>query len=102
MIERPHLVRFANLEREVMVPDNANLREICMREQAQLYFGLAQLRNCRGGARCGTCRIRVLEGAENLSVPSPPERERMGESAGDIRLACQANVRGPITIDTKG
>ena len=102
MSDRPHTVRFSNLDREILVPDNANLREICLREGVKLYFGLAPYLNCRGRARCGTCRVRVQEGQENLSVPSPFERKRLPDARADLRLACQANVRGPVVIDTRG
>ncbi len=102
MSEQAHTVRFSNLELEVLVPDNANLREVCLREGAKLYFGLALFMNCRGRARCGTCRVRVQEGQENLSIPSPFERKRLPDAPPDLRLACQANVRGPVVIDTRG
>ena len=102
MSGRAHTVRFSNLDREILVPDNANLREICLREGAKLYFGLAPYLNCRGRARCGTCRVRVLEGLENLSVKSPFERKRLPHAPPDLRLACQANVRGSVVIDTHG
>jgi ferredoxin len=85
----------------VEVPDNGNLREVCLREGVRLYYGVARLLNCGGKARCGTCRVRVLEGVKNLSAPSPFERKRLPDPAEGVRLACQANVRGPMVVDTR-
>jgi adenylate cyclase len=51
---------------------------------------------CSGRARCGTCRVRVVEGAAQLSAVEEAERRtlaRVGAGAGE-RLACQARVLG--------
>ena len=53
---------------------------------------------CSGRGRCGTCRVRVLDGMEHLSSPGAAEtdtlrRLHLGES--NIRLACQAILLGP-------
>lgn len=58
---------------------------------------------CSGRARCGTCRVRVLDGMANLSPIKGAEREafdRLSLSDPDIRLACQAILLGPtVTIE---
>lgn len=51
---------------------------------------------CSGRGRCGTCRVRVVSGADRLSPPDEAERltlKRVGAEEGD-RLACQALVLG--------
>ena len=51
---------------------------------------------CSGRGRCGTCRVRVESGAEQLSPMSEAERAtlaKVGASAAE-RLACQALVSG--------
>jgi adenylate cyclase len=51
---------------------------------------------CSGRARCGTCRVRVEAGAEQLSPVQEIERktlDRVHAGAGE-RLACQAQVLG--------
>lgn len=93
-----HRVVLGDTGRVHEVPDNANLRELFLRERVPLYRGFARVLNCEGKARCGTCRIRVEEGAENLSRPTPFERERLPDAPPDVRLACQANVRGDVGI----
>ncbi len=55
---------------------------------------------CGGKARCSTCRVRVLDGAEGLSAPSEAEAallKRIGADA-DVRLACQIRPRQALTV----
>ena len=58
---------------------------------------------CSGRGRCGTCRVRVVDGAESLSPVAPREAktlERIGATGGDIRLACQALlIGGRVTVE---
>jgi ferredoxin len=86
----------------IRVPDNANLREAFLREGKRLYFGLGRFLNCGGRGRCGTCLVRVLEGAEPLSPRTPHELARLKAMDPTLRLACQAQVRGPVRVDPRG
>ncbi len=57
---------------------------------------------CGGRARCSTCRVRVLQGAENLPAPSDLEAlvlRRIG-SPVNVRLACQTRPTTDLTIST--
>jgi adenylate cyclase len=52
---------------------------------------------CSGRGRCGTCRVRVVSGLENLSPIEAPEAKtlhRIGATGPDIRLACQTILIG--------
>ena len=51
---------------------------------------------CGGFACCNTCRIDVIGDASGLS-PLLPEEEPFLDSPTQ-RLACQAEVRGPVTL----
>lgn len=58
--------------------------------------------SCGGIGVCARCRVRIVEGAENLSAPTSVE-ERVSKQrglAGDERLACQAVVLGDCAITT--
>ncbi|GGA07652.1 2Fe-2S iron-sulfur cluster-binding protein [Neptunicoccus cionae] len=46
---------------------------------------------CRGRGRCGTCRVRVLQGAEGLPPPDVREQKVLDHwnAAPNERLACQ-------------
>ena len=53
-----------------------------------------------GNGKCTTCRVRVVEGMENLSKPTPIEQKISEARNWDptIRLGCQAIVNGDVTI----
>jgi adenylate cyclase len=55
---------------------------------------------CGGGARCSTCRVQVIEGLDSCE-PRNSAEQRMASMLSfpeDIRLACQTEVRGPVTV----
>ena len=56
--------------------------------------------SCGGVATCGTCRIVVMSGAENLTPIRPQELVHLGNVAKITgqRLACQSRVCGTGTI----
>jgi len=58
--------------------------------------------SCGSVGVCGRCRVRVLAGAENLSVATIIEQRVAAQRgfATDERLACQAVVRGDVEITT--
>jgi len=55
---------------------------------------------CGGNCSCGTCRVRVTGGGENLTPVEGHEQSVLGVSMdrGD-RLACQARVLGPVAVE---
>lgn len=58
---------------------------------------------CGGQAECGTCRVRVVAGAENLSPMTPLERElreaHPTSFAPDERLSCMTRPLGDVVIE---
>lgn len=68
---------------------------------ALLRQGVPVASSCQGDAVCAKCRIKVLQGGENLSAPGPDEaflleREELG---ADIRISCQCKVLGDVSVD---
>ncbi len=63
---------------------------------------------CHGQAVCVTCFVEVLDGSANLTPPEPLEGTALASSpvvaitAGEVRLACQARVTGPVTVRKRG
>lgn len=53
---------------------------------------------CGGHARCGTCKLTVVEGAEQLSAPGAAEARilKILKAEPNQRLACQAWARGEV------
>lgn len=57
---------------------------------------------CGGRARCSTCRVRVLQGQDDLPAPSEAELlvlRRVGSPA-NVRLACQLRPMADLTVST--
>ncbi len=88
-------VRFSKPRPDLDVAPGANL----MRALQEADIPVAS--SCGGDGVCAKCRLRILEGAENLSPESELERdlrERHGLEE-DERISCQAQVLGDIRID---
>lgn len=87
------------------LPDGA--RQEALAELPLLVHAMMEEREheqaCGGHAECGTCRVRVLAGAANLTPPTGEERElreRHPEAlAADQRLACQCRPTGDVTVE---
>lgn len=61
---------------------------------------IPHLHECGGNGICTTCRVRVLEGTQNLSPKTAFEKTSSHARKWDpsIRLACQARPHGDVTI----
>lgn len=88
-------ITFSTTDRIVEFPDGdeVNLLRVAIRNDCGIPF------KCASG-NCGTDRVRVIEGADNLIPPRRRERERLGELAEQgYRLACQTYVGGDVTVE---
>ncbi len=57
---------------------------------------------CSGRGRCGTCRVRVISGADALTAMDDVERWTLGAPPGEsrVRLACRARVlEGTVSVE---
>lgn len=63
-------------------------------------FGIPHAALCGGRARCATCRVLVLDGADGLPTPGPNEAKLLRRiSAPDrVRLACQIRPRQDLQV----
>ncbi len=96
MPENKPEIKFVKSRPAVEVSSGANLM------QALLAHEIPVASSCRGDGVCAKCRVRIVEGAKNLSPETEIEAMRRDQFdfAGDERLSCQAEVLGDITIDT--
>ena len=55
--------------------------------------------DCGGNGKCGKCLV-VVESAANVSPPTQVEIDALSPQklAENIRLACQAQILGPLTV----
>src|SRR5690606_33781888 len=101
-------VTFVNEKRSIEVPKGANLRQEARKHGIELYPGPHKYVNCLGNGVCCSCRVKVEQGAENLSKPGLWERfnmlinpmaffARLGSSK-PLRLACQTRVIGDCSV----
>ena len=75
------------------VPAGTTFLDFCLDQQAPHDFG------CTVGS-CGTCRLVLEAGAQNVNPPSEDEAETI-EMCTDVkgaRLGCQLKVVGDITV----
>jgi ferredoxin len=100
-------VTFVNDKKEIEVPQGANLRLEAMKAGVEVYSGVDKYLNCRGLGLCGTCRVLVKKGMENLSPKGMKERLKLGMMMSaighedEMRLACQVSVNGDCSIETR-
>ncbi|MGB3137056.1 MAG: 2Fe-2S iron-sulfur cluster-binding protein [Nodosilinea sp.] len=77
----------------------ANLRRVLLDHGVDLYNGQAQVINCRGIGTCGTCAVRIEGEVSEANWKDRARRSLPPHSLErDLRLACQTQVLGDITI----
>jgi len=104
-------VVIANEKKEIEVPEGSNLRQELMKAGVPVYGTLERYLNCRGLGLCGTCKVLVKKGMENLNAKTFMEKFNLNfhpltmmASIGhedEMRLSCQVEVRGDCTIETR-
>jgi ferredoxin len=81
-------VTFSPLEKHAEAKPNETVLDVARRAGAPIG------NSCGGIGICNRCRIRVVQGAENLTPPTRFEKDP------EERLACQAVVLGDCTVTT--
>ena len=100
-------VKFIKEKQEIEVPEGANLRAEARKAGIQVYPGLNKYVNCMGMGTCGTCRVLVKKGIENLGPKTFIEKLtllRMFSAIGheeEMRLSCQCTVNGDVEVETQ-
>ena len=99
-------ITFVSEKKEIKVPTGANLRKEALQAGVALYPGIHKIANCHGFGTCGTCRVLITKGIENVSPRGFLEAARLSVSLAYIgnestmRLACQTKVNGDIAVTT--
>ncbi|OAI41596.1 hypothetical protein AYO40_03000 [Planctomycetaceae bacterium SCGC AG-212-D15] len=100
-------VTIVNEKKDIDVPEGSNLRIELQKAGVEVYAAKDKYLNCWGHGLCGTCRVLVKKGMENLSPKGKLERftlATMMTAIGheeEMRLSCQANVNGDCSIETR-
>ena len=82
---------------QVIVPMHANLREVAVANKIPIYSGLAKVANCKGNGHCGTCRVEI----QGPSKPRNAIEDHKLKDAPNLRLACQVEVVGDLSVKTQ-
>lgn len=94
------------MENKVRVRINNEEVEVeqgCSVLAASMKAGIRHMHLCGGRGVCSTCRVRIIDGSENLSKMEAYEKISLRghfSFADDVRLACQAKVIGPVEVKT--
>jgi ferredoxin len=102
-------------KQDLEVPAGANLRDEIRKAGIQVNYYpldlpngfLGRTLNCFGHGTCGTCKVLVKKGMENLNPKGILERFTLGRMLTSIgfedeaRLSCQVRVIGDCTIETR-
>ena len=123
------LVKFINENKEIEVPQGANLRTEANKNGInlncaisgisdgvdQFVHTISKYTHCPGLGLCGTCRVLVKKGMENtnplttrekvkfkwMPVPDPiPSLAYIGNEE-EMRLACQTYVHGDMEVESQ-
>ena len=123
------LVRFIKEKKEIEVPEGANLRREAIKAGINLNQGvngfgasINKYLNCGGKGLCGTCRVLIVRGIENVNPMTKREKLRFGQVPmvlkplaavpdpipclayigyeGSMRLACMVQVHGDIEVES--
>lgn len=104
-------VVFVKEKKEIEVASGSNLRVEARKASVQIYGSIERFLNCRGNGLCGTCKVHVKKGMDNLSPKTRIERFNLGfhplttlaliGHEDEMRLACQVQVNGDCSIETR-
>ena len=88
-------ITYSAINKEVLV--NSNAKSIL---DISIANRIPHLHECGGSGICTTCRVRVLDGIQNLSPKTEFEKSSCHARKWDpsIRLACQARPKGDVTL----
>jgi ferredoxin len=114
------IVNFVNEKKQIEVPVGANLRKEAIKAGIKLYGGingygarLNEVVNCHGLGHCGTCRVKIVKGRENVKPQGLTLSEKFSFTVNPLaqaayignedtmRLACCTQVMGDMTVETK-
>jgi ferredoxin len=107
-------VNFVKEKKTIEVADGANLRKEARKSGVELYPRLHRTMNCHGWGQCGSCRVHVKKGCDNVSKQGFFEKlhlilfpifplslfGRIGHEE-ELRLACRTRVYGDIDVETQ-
>ncbi|GAB7386373.1 2Fe-2S iron-sulfur cluster-binding protein [Bacillaceae bacterium] len=89
----PTITFLTNDNKQIEVPEGSNLLRTSMRYEGGIPF------KC-GGGLCGTCKVKIEEGLENVDKIKKHEQKHLSEEKLNegYRLACQTFITGDVKV----
>jgi ferredoxin len=81
-------------------PAGANIRQVCVDNDINVYQSFTRWTNCEGKQLCGTCIVNVTDGSVNTNAKSMDEASTLRENPDSYRLSCITFAYGDVTIET--
>jgi ferredoxin len=76
------------------------LRTAIIDAGVEVHRGLkAKMSQCGGNGQCSTCWVKIADGMDSLSPRTDVETKRGAKKPEDYRMACQAFVNGPVSVE---
>jgi ferredoxin len=94
-------IKFIKENKEIEASIGSNLRFKAQEHNIDIYTFVGKLTQCGGYGQCGTCVVDIIEGIDNLSPRTAVEERMLRKRPSSCRLACQATVQGPVSVETK-
>jgi ferredoxin len=83
-------VTFADAEKTAEFPQGSTLLTCAVTMDVRISHV------CGGDGACGTCRVEVIDGWDNLTPPTPDETYK--ELEAPYRLSCQSKLLGDVIL----
>lgn len=93
------VVYFVKQQRAVECPVGANLRQVALDNDIDLYVFPNNILNCRANGLCGTCRVRV-DNPRALSARTRADERKCNWEGEQYRLSCQTKVLADVSVVT--
>jgi ferredoxin len=89
---------------QVEVPVGDHVRYPALENDVAIYCGIWKFANCHGNGLCGTDRVAVSPSANTNPLTFAEKfwlRNDRKKKNPNMRLACQVEVLGDVTVDTQ-
>lgn len=86
--------------RTIQAPVGANLRQVLVDNNINVYQSITRWTNCKGKQLCGTCIVNVPQGSYNTNRKSMDEESTLRENPDSYRLSCITFAYGDVTVET--
>ncbi|MEL7119958.1 MAG: adenylate/guanylate cyclase domain-containing protein [Bacteroidota bacterium] len=87
-------IHYAGINQEISSTKGNSILE------ASISNKITHLHECGGHGKCTTCRVRIIDGVQNVSPKTLKEKQmaKLRKWDPSVRLACQCYINGDVSI----